>query len=132
MYYSKSYAGFVDGRDSIPDDAVLLSDDEYRSLLRDISVGKVIKSDENGCPIALERAPVDPTYLAVAARAERDHRLHDALAVLDRHEQQIRYSLLPTLTNDQARLWAIYAQALRDVPQQASFPTQIDWPTPPA
>ena len=32
---------------------------------------------------------------------------------------------------DQAA-WAAYRQALRDVPQQSSFPTDIVWPTKPA
>lgn len=32
---------------------------------------------------------------------------------------------------DQAA-WATYRQALRDVPQQAGFPTDVVWPTPPA
>lgn len=27
--------------------------------------------------------------------------------------------------------WAAYRQALRDVPQQPGFPTNIDWPTKP-
>jgi hypothetical protein len=29
-------------------------------------------------------------------------------------------------------VWAVYRQALRDVPQQAGFPTNITWPTKPA
>lgn len=28
--------------------------------------------------------------------------------------------------------WAVYRQALRDVPQQAGFPTVIDWPVAPS
>lgn len=28
-------------------------------------------------------------------------------------------------------LWAAYRQALRDIPQQAGFPTSIDWPVAP-
>lgn len=31
---------------------------------------------------------------------------------------------------DQAA-WAIYRQALRDVPQQAGFPDDVSWPDPP-
>ena len=27
--------------------------------------------------------------------------------------------------------WAAYRQALRDVPQQAGFPANVTWPTPP-
>ncbi|WP_114152983.1 phage tail assembly chaperone [Chromobacterium haemolyticum] len=70
--------------------------------------------------------------LASIARRRRDIELQEALKMLDRHEQQISYDLPRTLTNEQAKLWAIYAQALRDVPQQAGFPTQIEWPAAPA
>ncbi|WP_114152816.1 phage tail assembly chaperone [Chromobacterium haemolyticum] len=70
--------------------------------------------------------------LAANARRRRDAELQKALYVLDRHDQQKRYGLDTTLTDAEARQWAIYAQALRDVPQQAGFPTQIDWPDPPA
>lgn len=35
---------------------------------------------------------------------------------------------IPQATKD---LWAPYRQALRDVPQQAGFPDNIVWPTPP-
>ena len=28
--------------------------------------------------------------------------------------------------------WAVYRQALRDVPAQAGFPFNINWPNPPA
>jgi len=31
-----------------------------------------------------------------------------------------------------AEAWAVYRQALRDVPQQSGFPGDIEWPTPPA
>lgn len=27
--------------------------------------------------------------------------------------------------------WAVYRQALRDVPEQAGFPSNVIWPTPP-
>lgn len=28
-------------------------------------------------------------------------------------------------------IWATYRQSLRDIPQQSTFPTQVDWPTKP-
>jgi hypothetical protein len=36
---------------------------------------------------------------------------------------------VPQATKD---AWAIYRQALRDIPQQAGFPTNVTWPTKPA
>ena len=35
---------------------------------------------------------------------------------------------IPQATKD---AWAVYRQALRDVPQQAGFPTNVVWPTKP-
>lgn len=41
------------------------------------------------------------------------------------------WTMLPDSTADKAA-WGAYRQALRDVPKQAGFPHQIEWPTPPA
>lgn len=35
------------------------------------------------------------------------------------------------LTASQQAAWAVYRQALRDVPEQTGFPDTIDWPTQP-
>jgi len=35
------------------------------------------------------------------------------------------------LTNEQQQAWAVYRQALRDVPAQAGFPWNIQWPEQP-
>jgi hypothetical protein len=36
------------------------------------------------------------------------------------------------LTANQVAAWKAYRQALRDVPEQAGFPSSIDWPATPA
>ena len=38
----------------------------------------------------------------------------------------------PATFSTKANAWKAYRQALRDVPQQAGFPTDIDWPELPA
>jgi hypothetical protein len=40
------------------------------------------------------------------------------------------WTQMPDAPVDQAA-WATYRQALRDIPQQAGFPTDITWPTKP-
>lgn len=40
------------------------------------------------------------------------------------------WTQVPDAPVDQAA-WATYRQALRDIPQQAGFPTDIAWPTKP-
>jgi hypothetical protein len=67
-----------------------------------------------------ENAAAAPAKLAAEIRADRDKRLAatDWTQVAD-VPQQIKDS------------WAPYRQALRDVPQQADFPENIQWPTKP-
>ena len=57
--------------------------------------------------------------LAAQARSERDA----LLKISD-------WTQVPDAPVDQSA-WAEYRQKLRDVPQQAGFPTDINWPTKP-
>ena len=104
----------------------------YHALLAAQADGAVIGVDGKGQPLARPRPPQTLDDIAEQARQQRDLLLKDALAVLDRHTSQKGYGLPTTLTDEQARLWAVYAQALRDVPQQYGFPTQVSWPVKPA
>ncbi|MDD3311305.1 tail fiber assembly protein [Pseudodesulfovibrio sp.] len=62
------------------------------------------------------------TALADAARAGRDR----LLAASDWTQ------LADSVLDETAQvLWQSYRQALRDVPQQAGFPTAVEWPTRP-
>lgn len=66
-------------------------------------------------------APVRPTAeLAAEARL-----LRDSLLIQTDWTQM---SDVPQVTKDK---WAPYRQALRDVPQQAGFPDNIQWPNKP-
>jgi len=62
---------------------------------------------------------VDLEKLAADIRAERNQLLADS-----------DWTQMPDAPVDQAA-WATYRQALRDIPQQAGFPTEITWPTKP-
>jgi hypothetical protein len=66
--------------------------------------------------------PPDPTTVdpAVEARARRNALL-----------QASDWTQLPDVPILNKEVWATYRQALRDVPQQATFPDTIDWPTSP-
>ncbi|MGD9759115.1 MAG: hypothetical protein AB7U71_16505 [Comamonas sp.] len=72
MFYAKSTGGFyrksVHG-DGIPGDAVEISQDEYENLLSMQSSGMLISADENGRPIAVNRAlgsDLKPTHCTPA------------------------------------------------------------------
>jgi len=56
---------------------------------------------------------------AEEVRKERDRLLADS-----------DWTQVPDAPVDQAA-WATYRQALRDVPEQAGFPSDINWPTTP-
>jgi len=82
---------------------------------------------------ALALANPAPTseQLFVLLRDERDARLAVAVAILDRHRNQVDFGLAPTLTDEQALAWATYAQALRDLPGNTADPADPEWPAVP-
>jgi len=62
--------------------------------------------------------PPAPEELAAQARAQRD----SLLASTD-------WTQLPDVPQATREAYAVYRQALRDVPQQDGFPTDINWPS---
>lgn len=74
--------------------------------------------------IPVPETPPPPTVeeLAASARMERDGKLASC--------DWTQLSDVP-LAPEAKTAWAVYRQALRDVPQQVGFPTEITWPTPP-
>ena len=71
------------------------------------------------------QATIDPR---VKLRADRDARLSRAVSVLDRHRNQSDFGLPVTLTQEQVTVWAIYAQVLRDLPENTDDPANPAWP----
>jgi hypothetical protein len=63
--------------------------------------------------------------LAEAGRADRDARLMDVDAVAG---NTLRWA---ALTSAEQAIWAVYRQALLDVPQQEGFPSEVTWPVAP-
>jgi len=61
---------------------------------------------------------------------ERDQLAKEARDQRDALLAQSDWTQVPDAPVDQAA-WATYRQALRDVPQQAGFPSDINWPTTP-
>jgi hypothetical protein len=61
-----------------------------------------------------------PEVSAREVRSERDHLLADS-----------DWAVLPDAPVANGQAWKDYRQALRDVPQQVGFPTEIDWPVKP-
>lgn len=135
MLFSKETGGFYDrtihGED-IPADAVEITAEHHAALMQAQSEGKVITADDNGYPVAVERPPPGMAQMMGALRAERDRRLVAATAILDRHRNQRDFALETTITDTQARAWASYAQALRNLPETTIDPANPVWPAEPS
>lgn len=71
-------------------------------------------------------APPAPTedQLAVAARVKRDGLLRSVVDAIN----AVRWA---TMSAEEQATWTAYRRALLDVPDQAGFPTGIDWPAMP-
>jgi len=71
-----------------------------------------------------EKPNYNPDQRQLEQEAEEARTQRDALLL------QSEWTQLPDAPVDQ-QAWAEYRQALRDVPEQANFPTDIDWPVKP-
>lgn len=67
----------------------------------------------------------------VYVRHQRDLLMSVALDAIDRHRNQTQFHLATSLTEEQVQQVAVYAEALRGVPQQTGFPYGVQWPTVP-
>ena len=131
MFYSKLTGGFYDREihgDNIPADAVEITAEQHAALMAGQAEGKVIAADENGYPILQDPPPPTPGQMADAARAERGRRIESVRWRIERHNDELALGSEPT---EQLEPLLQYVQALRDVPRQAGFPGDIDWPVNP-
>jgi len=60
-------------------------------------------------------------------RVQRDLLLRTVSDILQRHSNQVNFGVHPSIDPDHIQDVANYAQRLRDVPQQPSFPDVV-WP----
>lgn len=81
-------------------------------------------------PAGASMTPPEPSAddLWAALRRDRDVLLASALVLLDRHRNQADFGLPTTLTAAEAQEVAVYAQALRDLPENTADPASPSWP----
>ena len=123
MFYSKTTKGFYDddvNGAKVPDDAVEVPDEYYRELFDGQSQGLVITPNEYGYPVLVPHPEPTEAELAKTIRGQRDEDLKSS-----------DWTQLPDVPTSLKTTWAVYRQALRDVPQQAGFPRNTQWPTKP-
>lgn len=119
LFYSLSTKAFYDtalSYSSLPDDIVEISPTEHQTLLDGINNNKDIIADAEGKLQLVDRPVVIifPTWAYI--RRERDR----LLASTD-------YTQLADWPGDKV-MWAVYRQALRDIPQAYNNPGDVIWP----
>lgn len=77
-------------------------------------------------------APPTEAQLAAIARADRDQRIASTRWLIERHRDELDLGGPTTLDAAQFGLVLAYVQQLRDVPTQAGFPADFDWPAQPS
>lgn len=131
MYYAKQTNGFYTRElhgDNIPAGAIEITPEQHAALLQGQSEGKLIAADENGYPILVDPPAPTEEQLAAQVRAERDAKIEAVRWRIERAKDEADLGV--PLTEPLEPLLQ-YVQALRDVPQQAGFPENVEWPPEP-
>lgn len=116
MYFSATTMGFYKTEihgSNMPEDVVEITDAEYQAFREGQANGLVLEA-QNGRPVM-----VQPTT------TEEDIRI-----VRNRLLEESDWTQTSDATVDK-EAWATYRQALRDMPTQAGFPTNVTYPTKP-
>lgn len=77
-------------------------------------------------------SPAPAVSIADEARTARNRALSATDWRVTRHRDQLDAGTAPTLAPDEYAALLAFRQALRDVPQQETFPDTINWPEAPA
>ena len=125
-FYSPSTGGFYDSTlhrpDSIPADAISITDEHHKTLLEAQAEGKVF-AVVDGTVVARTPPPTSAEQLLASLRRKRDRLLRES-----------DFTQIPDapLSAEQRVAWQVYRQALRDLPENyAAAPSEAVWPTPP-
>lgn len=93
----------------------------YKGILKPDGTCETVEfSAEDYAQAELDRIHYETVIMPAEIREQRDRLLQEC--------DWTQANDIPQITKD---AWAIYRQALRDVPQQAGFPLNVVWPTKP-
>lgn len=113
-----------------------ITEQQYETALAGMLEGKVVSVD-GGFSVAFAPEPKpqpepepEPTIeeLWDALRAERDGMLMATDWLVQRHAEELALGLDTTLTPEQHTDLLTYRQALRDLPENTTDPTNPNWP----
>ncbi|EMV7654251.1 tail fiber assembly protein [Escherichia coli] len=133
MYYAKSTGGFytpeINGK-NIPDDAIEITEDEYLGLLQAQADGKIITSDNNGNPVAIDPPPLTQEELVVQAEREKASLLKQATNSIAPLQDASDLGIATDEEIKQLTDWKKYRVQLMRV--DTSKAPAFEWPTTPA
>lgn len=125
-FYDEEWHG-----ESIPSDAVPISDAQHAALLEGQAAGRRMALCEKGKPLLLDAPEPTDDELAAALRARRDAALAATDWLVLRHQDERVLGAATTMTEAQATKLAKYRQALRALPKASGFP-RVELPTAPS
>ena len=131
IFHSPSTGAFYDDGfwdAPLPEDVTEVSAEDHAALMQAASQGKVIQAGPDGAPVALD-APAPPAEaVAIVVRRRRDAEIARLRWFVERHRDEITLGVTTTLTHEDFILVLEHIQLLRDLPDQAGFPTDVEWP----
>jgi hypothetical protein len=132
LYYSYTTHGFYNSiihtGDKLPDDVIVITEDEHKALFDGQSKGLTITRPDpsgNGKPILVDNRQTPEQMLLFKMRMFRDTLLRITV-------DKMTAIRLTTITSDEQSQVMAYRESLLNVPQQSGFPDTITWPTVPA
>lgn len=131
IFFSPSTGAFYDDGywdASLPIDVLEVTTERHAELLTATTQGKIIQVGPDGQPVATDAPAPPPEALAVLVRNRRDGEIDSLRWLVERHRDEITLGVTTTLTAEDFILVLQHIQLLRDLPDQAGFPDQIEWP----
>ncbi|MBD8241358.1 tail fiber assembly protein [Pantoea agglomerans] len=131
-FYSASTNGFYSEQmngDTIPDDAIEITDEEWGALLDGQSKGKLISSDKKGRPVLKDYPAPTAEQLAAMAASEKAKLLALATIAIDPLQDAADLEIATDKEAASLKAWKTYRVMVNRI--DASKAPNIDWPKAP-
>lgn len=131
-FYSASTNGFYSEEmngDTIPEDAIEITDEEWGALLDGQSKGKLISSDKKGRPVLKDYPAPTAEQLAVIAASEKAKLLALATIAIDPLQDAADLEIATDKEAASLKAWKTYRVMVNRI--DTSKAPNIDWPKAP-
>lgn len=132
IFFSPTTGAFYDDdiwEATLPEDSAEVAPERHAELIEATTKGQIIQAGPDGAPVAVG-APAPPAEaIAIVVRRRRDAEIARLRWFVERHRDEITLGVTTTLTPEDFTLVLQHIQLLRDLPDQAGFPADVEWPT---